>query len=101
MRQQLVVYRQPNGQQNELDPICVEKAETPVRAVLIEQHSSDLSCQVWVLQRDSVPGAHLTCEHRIAQEHCGAINAARRRRRYSAGQPKRLTQAQCKRTQQQ
>ena len=46
MRQQLVVYRQPNGQQNELDPICVEKAETPVRAVLIEQHSSDLSCQV-------------------------------------------------------
>tara|TARA_B100001175_G_scaffold306660_1_gene305016 strand:+ start:682 stop:900 length:219 start_codon:yes stop_codon:yes gene_type:complete len=33
MRQQLVVYRQPNGQQNELDPICVEKAETPVKAV--------------------------------------------------------------------
>ena len=35
MRQQLVVYRQPNGQQNELDPICVEKAETPVKAVLL------------------------------------------------------------------
>ena len=70
MRQQLVVYRQPNGQQNELDPICVEKAETPVRAVLIEQHSSDLSCQVCVFTARQRPGAHLTGE---AQDSTGAL----------------------------
>ena len=92
MRQQLVVYRL--GQQNELDPICVEKAETPVKAVLLSSIRPIYLARSVFLQRDSDPGHISLGKHRIAQEHCGAaccylptINAARGRRRYSAGQP--------------
>ena len=60
MRQQLVVYWQPNGQQNELDPICVEKAETPVKAVLLSSIRPIYLARSVFLQRDSVPGEHLT-----------------------------------------
>ena len=61
MRQQLVVYRQPNGQQNELDPICVEKAETPVKAVLLSSIRPIYLARSVFLQRDSVPGGTSYC----------------------------------------
>ena len=60
MRKQLVVYRQPNGQQNELDPIWGEKAETPVKAVLLSSIRTIYLARSGFLQRDSVPGEHLT-----------------------------------------
>lgn len=69
MRQQLVVYRQPNGQQNELDPICVEKAETPVKAVLLSSIRPIYLARSVFLQRDSDPGHISLGKHRKAQEH--------------------------------